>query len=75
MTRIHALSRAHDQITRGNWGSAPLRDLFRTEVAAYFGERANRIEMDGPDVLIAPRSGPWRWWRMRWSPIPPSTAR
>jgi light-regulated signal transduction histidine kinase (bacteriophytochrome)/CheY-like chemotaxis protein len=54
--RIHALSRAHDQITRGNWGSAPLADLFKTEVAAYLGKKSGRIEMDGPDVLVAPHA-------------------
>ncbi len=54
--RIHALSRAHDQITRGNWGAAPLADLFKTEVAAYLGTRANRIEMEGPDVQVAPHA-------------------
>jgi light-regulated signal transduction histidine kinase (bacteriophytochrome) len=54
--RIHSLSRAHDQITRRNWGSAPLKDLFRAEVAAYLGERSNRIEMEGPDVLLAPHA-------------------
>lgn len=54
--RIHALSRAHDQITRGNWGSAPLADLFKTEVAAYLGAKANRIEIEGPPVLVAPQA-------------------
>ena len=54
--RIHALSRAHDQITKEHWGSAPLGPLFQTEVAAYLGERASRFEMEGPDVLIAPQA-------------------
>ncbi len=54
--RIHALSRAHDQITRGNWGAAPLGKLFATEVAAYLGAKAGRIELSGPDILLAPHA-------------------
>jgi len=54
--RIHALSRAHDQITRGNWGAAPLEKLFRTEVAAYLGAKANRFEIIGPPVQVAPQA-------------------
>ncbi|WP_395645963.1 HWE histidine kinase domain-containing protein [Terricaulis sp.] len=54
--RIHALSRAHDQITRGNWAAAPLEGLFQTEVAAYLGPRANRIQFSGPPVLVAPHA-------------------
>lgn len=54
--RIHALSRAHDQITRGNWGSAPLADMFKTEVAAFLGKKAGRVEIEGPPVLLAPHA-------------------
>lgn len=54
--RIHALSRAHDQITKEHWGAAPLADLFTTEVAAYLGKKAGRIEMEGPPVLVAPHA-------------------
>lgn len=54
--RIHALSRAHDQITRGNWGSAPLKELFETEIAAYLGAKSDRFDMQGPNVLVAPNA-------------------
>lgn len=54
--RIHALSRAHDQITRGNWGAAPLDELFKTETAAFLGKKAGRFELDGPRVLLAPHA-------------------
>lgn len=54
--RIYALSRAHDQITREHWGPAPLADLFEAEVGAYLGQKANRIEMSGPSVLLAPQA-------------------
>jgi two-component sensor histidine kinase/CheY-like chemotaxis protein len=52
--RVQALARAHDQITVDNWGPAPLRNLFTTEAGAYLHEKANRVSLDGPDVLLEP---------------------
>ena len=54
--RIHALARAHNQITSDNWGPAPLRGLIETEAAAYLGGKANRVRADGPDVLLSPQA-------------------
>ena len=52
--RIHALARAHDQITRENWNSASLYELLETEAEAYLGAKADRIRITGPDALLAP---------------------
>jgi light-regulated signal transduction histidine kinase (bacteriophytochrome) len=52
--RIQALARAHDQITIDNWGPAPLRSLFTAETAAYLNTKADRVILDGPDVLLEP---------------------
>lgn len=52
--RIHALARAHDQITSDSWGPAPLRGLIETEAAAYLAARSNRVVTEGPDVLLDP---------------------
>jgi light-regulated signal transduction histidine kinase (bacteriophytochrome)/CheY-like chemotaxis protein len=52
--RVDALARAHDQITEDNWGPAPLGRLLRTEAAAYLGERSDRLEQEGPMVLLRP---------------------
>ena len=52
--RIHALARAHNQITSDNWGPAPLRGLIETEAAAYLAGKADRVRTDGPEVLLAP---------------------
>jgi light-regulated signal transduction histidine kinase (bacteriophytochrome)/CheY-like chemotaxis protein len=52
--RIHALARAHNQITSDNWGPAPLRGLIETEAAAYLAGKATRVHADGPEVLLAP---------------------
>ena len=37
--RIHALARAHDQITADNWGPASFRTLVTAEAGAYLGGR------------------------------------
>ncbi|WP_424810586.1 HWE histidine kinase domain-containing protein [Roseococcus sp. YIM B11640] len=52
--RINALARAHDQITRDNWGPAPLRGLLRAETAAFETREGERIQLDGPDTLLSP---------------------
>ena len=54
--RVQALARAHDQITIDNWGPAPLRTLFTAETAAYLNAKADRVQLDGPDVLLDPRA-------------------
>lgn len=52
--RIHALARAHNQITSDNWGPAPLRHLIETEASAYLGGKSERVATDGPEILLAP---------------------
>ncbi|MBF9036119.1 GAF domain-containing protein [Rhodobacterales bacterium HKCCE2091] len=52
--RIHSLSRAHDQLTRENYEPASLKFLIRTEFEAYADAKAERVEIDGPDAMIAP---------------------
>jgi light-regulated signal transduction histidine kinase (bacteriophytochrome)/CheY-like chemotaxis protein len=52
--RIHALARAHNQITSDSWGPAPLRGLIETEAAAYLAARSDRVRTEGPDVLLDP---------------------
>ncbi len=53
--RIHALARAHNQITDDHWGPAPLQALFDTEVAAI-PEGADRIVGGGPPILLNPQA-------------------
>jgi light-regulated signal transduction histidine kinase (bacteriophytochrome)/CheY-like chemotaxis protein len=54
--RIHALARAHNQITSDNWGPAPLRALIETEAAAYLAGKADRVRTEGPEMLLAPQA-------------------
>lgn len=53
--RIHALARAHNQITDDHWGPAPLQAIIDAEVAAFHGG-AERIISGGPSVLLNPQA-------------------
>jgi light-regulated signal transduction histidine kinase (bacteriophytochrome) len=54
--RVEALARAHDQITQQNWSSAPLLGLIETEGSAYLGDKSERLEAEGPPVLLKPQA-------------------
>ena len=54
--RIHALAMAHDQITADNWGPASFRGLINAEAGAYLAGKADRVVINGPDVLIEPQA-------------------
>jgi len=54
--RIHALARAHDQITSTAWEAASLRNLIETEVRAYLGDKADRVHFSGVDAIIKPEA-------------------
>ncbi len=54
--RIHALARAHNQITNDNWGPASLKLLIETEAAAYLAGRSDRVVAQGPDILLDPQA-------------------
>lgn len=54
--RVHALSRAHDLITREQWSPASVRELIRTEADAYLGANSERVKIQGTDVLLRPKA-------------------
>lgn len=54
--RIHALARAHDQITAKNWGPSSLAALITTETGAFLGAGAARVTLDGPATLLQPQA-------------------
>ncbi len=54
--RIEALARAHNQITRDQWGPAALRGLIETEAAAYLAGDAHRVGAEGPDIVLNPQA-------------------
>ncbi|MEM6761928.1 MAG: HWE histidine kinase domain-containing protein, partial [Pseudomonadota bacterium] len=51
--RIHALARAHDQLTEQNWKTAPLRRLLMNEVEAFGGTSSGRVTLSGPGVSLS----------------------
>ena len=53
-SRVHALARAHDQITADRWAPARLYDLIEVEAGAYLGDRRDRVKLTGPNVLLTP---------------------
>lgn len=53
--RIHALARAHNQITDDHWGPAPMQALIDAEAAAFVADD-DKIVSDGAPVLLNPQA-------------------
>lgn len=54
--RIQALARAHDQITDDRYAAQSLAAIVRTEVEAYSGDKAVRVTLGGPPVMVDARA-------------------
>jgi light-regulated signal transduction histidine kinase (bacteriophytochrome)/CheY-like chemotaxis protein len=54
--RVHALARAHNQITDDHWGPAPLKSLIDAEAAAFLTTERSRISTEGDNVLLNPQA-------------------
>jgi len=54
--RIHALARAHNQITDDHWGPAPLQALIDAEAAAFAADKETSIFSEGPPLLLNPQA-------------------
>jgi light-regulated signal transduction histidine kinase (bacteriophytochrome)/CheY-like chemotaxis protein len=54
--RIHALARAHNQITDDHWGPAPVKNLLEAEAAAFLTTQKDRLILSGPSVLLKPQA-------------------
>ena len=54
--RIHALARAHNQITDDHWGPAPIQSLIDAEASAFLADRPDRIQVSGGFVLLNPQA-------------------
>ncbi|URW76404.1 GAF domain-containing protein [Sphingomonas donggukensis] len=53
--RIHALARAHNQITDDHWGPAPMQALIDAEAAAFVDEH-ERVVSEGEPVMLNPQA-------------------
>ena len=54
--RIHALARAHNQITDDHWGPAPLAAMIDAEAAAFAATRRSAIISRGDPILLNPQA-------------------
>jgi PAS domain S-box-containing protein len=54
-TRLVALGRAHDILTKSNWDAAPIRSIVAAATTIH-GAEPDRIEADGPDLKINARA-------------------
>lgn len=54
--RIHALARAHNQITDDHWGPAPIKALIDAEAAAFLADGSQRVRTEGGFVLLNPQA-------------------
>ena len=53
-SRIQALARAHDQITRESWSAASFHELVRIEAESYLLDKRDRVVLVGDDFLLQP---------------------
>lgn len=54
--RIHALARAHDQLTAERWEPTSLKSLILCEFEAYADAQSRRVSVTGPDAMIQPNA-------------------
>jgi two-component sensor histidine kinase len=54
-SRLMALSRAHDVLTRENWEGAGLRQIIEQALEPYANRREDRLHLAGRDIRLAPR--------------------
>ncbi len=54
--RIHALARAHNQITDDHWGPAPIRALIDAEARAFLVDNDKGVHVTGEPILLNPQA-------------------
>jgi light-regulated signal transduction histidine kinase (bacteriophytochrome)/CheY-like chemotaxis protein len=54
--RIHALARAHDQLTQQDWGWVALNALIETEAEAFLAGRTDRVRITGETISLSPQA-------------------
>jgi PAS domain S-box-containing protein len=55
-SRLAALAKAHDLLTRESWEAAPLRAVVLQAVAPAWGGDAGRLEVEGPELWLNPQT-------------------
>ncbi|MCB2015722.1 MAG: GAF domain-containing protein [Sphingobium sp.] len=55
-SRIEALARAHDQLTKNDWAPTRLRDLIAVESRSWLNDSDDRLVITGVGAIIQPRA-------------------
>lgn len=54
VARLGALAQSNDLLVAGHWTVVGLEELVRRQLSPFPGSQADRISIDGPDVLLQP---------------------
>ena len=55
-SRLHGLAASHDILVSQSWQGAPLADLVRQQLAPFIEVGSSRLELVGPEVVLAVRA-------------------
>jgi PAS domain S-box-containing protein len=55
-SRLQALAASHDVLVRESWYGASLKELVRSQLAAYITRGAAQVSFDGPDIGLKPEA-------------------
>ena len=55
-SRIMALSKAHDVLTRGKWEGASLHDILSPELTSFAADDPDRVTLEGPLLKLRPKA-------------------
>jgi len=55
-SRLHGLAASHDILVSQSWQGAPLGDLVRLQLAPFVDVGGSRLELVGPNVVLAARA-------------------
>lgn len=54
--RLQALAASHDLLVRESWYGASLKELVRSQLAAYVGNEEGQVAVEGPAVALKPEA-------------------
>jgi len=54
--RLQALAASHDLLVQRNWHGVAISDMVRSQLGHLVDQRANRIDIKGPYVFVAPEA-------------------
>jgi two-component system, chemotaxis family, CheB/CheR fusion protein len=55
LDRMQAMAHSYELVSHDHWGDVPLLDVVRQEMERYGAGRADRVMIQGPEVLLEPK--------------------